>query len=214
MWDRTEIASNFAALIVATALAALAVMPPQQSSGVGAAQPGPSVELSLEAAPPEPPSAPPPTPVEQAPPPPPSPQPEPPPVAEPPPPTPPPVEEAMRADNEPDKPEELLKDEDGDQAKKPQLPLPELSEASKLAVSKCLDKVARYPNTAEARRTRPRGTVVVMMVIKDREIIVSEVQQSSGSKILDPHARATVLKSGCGQAAEPGEWSGSYTINF
>jgi hypothetical protein len=218
MRDHTEITSNVTALAVISCLAALWLLIPPPPRGGAAPVGGNDVELSLEAAP-EP--APPPPPVAEAsppPPPPPEPKPpEPPPVEPPPPiPPPPPVEEPPKPDEEPPKPMEMLKDEEGEkEPTPPPLPvLPELSEVSRLAITKCLEKVVVYPSSKEARRLKPHGTVVIAMSIVDRVIVAAEVTTSSGSQILDQAAKSTVMKSGCGSQSEPGSFTGPFRVNY
>lgn len=202
MGEPAQIISNVtAALVVAGLTALLALSPPAPAAAP--AGPGPNgVEMSLEAAAPEPepPKEEPPAPAA------PPPEPTPPEPTPPEPPTPPPpqpeAEEPPKPDEEPPKPVEMLQDEDGEKAKFTALPT--VSEEVKVQYQKCLIKHMALPNTKEIRKNRPRGTVEVVIYYSDGKLQAMEIGESSGSPIIDLAARNNVKNSDCGPVAKTG----------
>jgi outer membrane biosynthesis protein TonB len=222
--DPAQIISNACALLVIASLGATAALWPSNPQALPAPPQG--VELSLEAAAPEPPKEPEQPKVEPAAAPAPPEQPPAPPAPEPvvlPPPEPvvlPPEPPPVVAEKEPDppkpedppKPVEMLQDEDGEKSKVLEPARQVVSEEIKERFQGCLRKFMVGFTAKEAKKAGDRGPVQVTLSYQDGKLLALDITQSSGSPLVDQRARTNTLSSDCGKVVKTG--SVSITLHY
>ena len=73
----------------------------------------------------------------------------------------------------------------------------------------CLQEMAKYPTSKEARLQKPQGNVAIRLTLsRDGTVTAVSVEKSAGSIILDQAALATARRAQCG-AFPDGTWVGA-----